>query len=382
VVLRQVGDRLRLSWKAPARNQDGTSENVDLEEARILRRVIDIPAPPVTIEDAPGENAAPGEPPAPSETAPPSQTQSPGEPLAPSETPAASETPPASETAPSAGQAAAPLEPAEGLAAPPAPPPPPPFQSEAVGVAQVDSAILGEPKFHEEPVDPSWIGKRVEYALVYVNRKGRESAPSEVVRIDPAPALAPPEALKAEAGDGFVALSWSPPPEAPASLAFTVHRRLQETPRYPEAPLTPEPLSAASFEDRTAVFGATSCYVVAAVPESSGSISSLPSEEVCLTPEDRFPPPAPSGLVAVPSSGAILLSWREVDAPDRKGYRVYRGASADGPFELLAEVADSSYTDGTAASGGTYYYAVTAIDDAPGVNESPRSEAAEARRSP
>ncbi len=215
-----------------------------------------------------------------------------------------------------------------------------------------------------------------------MNRKGRESALSEVALIDPVPALAPPGTLKAEAGDGFVALSWSPPQEAPASIAFSVHRRLQDAVHYPESPLNPEPLSAASFEDRTAVFGATSCYVVAAVLPPEGSISSLPSEETCLMPEDRFPPPAPTGLVAVPSSGAVLLSWREVDAPDRKGYRVYRGGSAGGPLELLAEVAESSYTDGTAVPGEDYFYAVTAIDDAPGVNESPQSEVAEARRSP
>jgi hypothetical protein len=214
-----------------------------------------------------------------------------------------------------------------------------------------------------------------------VNRKGRESALSEVVRIDPVPALAPPESPKAEPGDGFVALSWSPPPEAPESIAFSVHRRLMDAAAYPEAPLNPEPLYAASFEDRTAVFGAPICYVVAAVLPP-GSISSPPSEEICLTPEDRFPPPAPSGLVAVPSSGAVLLSWREVDAPDRKGYRVYRGATPDGPFELLAEVAGSSYADGAAAPGETYFYSVTAIDDAPEINESPRSEVAEARRSP
>jgi hypothetical protein len=247
----------------------------------------------------------------------------------------------------------------------------------------VESTNLGDAKVHEEPIDPSWIGKRVEYALVYVNGKGRESPLSQVVRIDPAAALPPPLAPKAEAGDGFVALSWSPPPQAPASLAFSVHRRLEDAGDYSGAPLNPEPLSAPGFEDKTAVFGATSCYVVAAILPGSGStVSSLPSEEVCITPEDRFAPETPSGLVAVPSSDAILLSWSEVDAPDRKGYRVYRGASSTGLFELLAEVAETTYSDESASPGEAYFYAVTAIDDAPGTNESPKSEVAEARRSP
>jgi fibronectin type 3 domain-containing protein len=234
---------------------------------------------------------------------------------------------------------------------------------------------------HEEPIDPSWIGKRVEYALVYVNAKGRESPLTEIARVDPVAPLPPPGAPRAAVGDGLVSLSWSPPPDAPASLVFSVHRRLQDAQEYPEAPLNPEPLSAPSFEDKTVLFGATSCYVVAAVLPSPSAASSAPSEEVCVTPEDRFAPPAPTGMVAVSSSDAILLSWRDVDAPGRKGYRVYRGDS-NGPFELLAEVIESSYTDDTATPGVTYFYAVTAIDDAPEPNESAHSEVAEARRGP
>ncbi len=319
VTARQVGDRLRLGWKAPARNEDGTSEGVDLEGARVMRRVTDIP----DVAPVPAQTPAPA--PAPS---------------------------------------------------------PPPFRSEATLVFEVSSPKPGEAKGLDESVDPAWIGRRVEYAVVYVNRKGRESALSELATIDPVAALAPPGTPRAEAGNGFVALSWSPPPEAPASLGFSVHRRLEGAEDYTGAPLNPEPLAAPSFEDKTALFGVTSCYVVAAVLLPSGSISSLPSEEACITPEDRFPPETPSGLVAVPSSNAILLSWLEVDAPDRKGYRVYRRTSIAGPFELVAEVGETSYTDGNAASGEIYFYAVTAIDDAPGTNESPKSEVAEARRSP
>ena len=83
-------------------------------------------------------------------------------------------------------------------------------------------------------------------------------------------------------------MSWSPPPEAPASLAFSVHRRSEESKDYPDAPLNPEPLSAPSFEDKTAVFGATSCYVVAAVLSPPVFDLEPSSEEACITPEDRF----------------------------------------------------------------------------------------------
>ena len=356
--MRQLGDRLRLSWKAPARNQDGSSENVDLESARVLRRVMDVPAPPAArAAESPDE-----------------------EPEAASVTPATPLAETTTVTPPEATPSVTPL-----AATPPAGAPvaaPPPFQSEAVVVAEVVSPKLGENEDHEEPIDPSWIGKRVEYALVYVNGKGRESPLTGIVSIDPVAALPPPGPPKAEAADGFVGLSWNPLPEAPASIAFSVYRRLEGTKDYPEAPLNPEPLSTPGFEDRTAVFGAASCYVVAAVLPRPGFIASVPSEEICITPEDRFAPPAPAGLVAVPSSDSILLSWREVDAPDRRGYRVYRGASPEGPFELVAEVTESSYEDESADSGETYFYEVTAIDDAPGVNESSGSEVAEARRSP
>lgn len=318
---------MRLAWKAPTRNEDGSSESVDLAKARVMRRVIEIPAvPPAPVEEASQESEPPS--------------------------------------------------------AAPAPAPAPPFRSEAVVVEEVASWKLGETRLHEEPIDSAWLGKRLEYAVVYENGKGRESPLSEIVRLDPAAPLSPPTSPKAESGDGFVALSWSPPQDAREDLAFSVRRRLGDAKDYPDLSLNAEPLAVPSFEDRTAVFGARSCYVVEAVLSPPGSISSLPSEEVCITPEDRFPPEAPSGLVAVPSGEAVLLSWREVEAKDRKGYRVYRGASPEGPFEFLGEVTETRFADETMGAGESYFYFVTAIDDAPGTNESARSEVVEARRSP
>ncbi len=87
-------------------------------------------------------------------------------------------------------------------------------------VEEVDSSGLGELKHYEEPVDAAWIGKRVEYAVVYRNRKGRESTLSELARVDPVAPLTPPGAPILEAADGFVALKWSPPLDAPPASRF------------------------------------------------------------------------------------------------------------------------------------------------------------------
>jgi hypothetical protein len=316
---------LVLTFRAPAQNEDGSSDKVDLESARVLRRVREIPPPP----------------PAPIET-----TETPEEPEEPA----------------------------------PAPPPAaPPFASEALVASEIPSAKPGESKSHEELIDPAWIGKRVEYAVVYRNGSGRESARSEIVAIDPTVPLGRPGLPIAEAGDGFVSIRWSAPAEAPPSVGFSVYRRLEDT--YREAPLNTERLSEPSFQDVSAVFGAENCYVVEAVVEAEGggSISSLPSDEVCIVPEDRFAPPAPRGLVAVPSGKGVLLSWSEAEAKDRKAYRVYRGDSVAG-LTLLAEVPGPSYTDETAPAGEKLFYAVTAIDSAPQLNESPLSEIVEVER--
>jgi hypothetical protein len=294
---------------------------VDLESARVMRRVREIPPDPEPATETPEESEEPAEP----------------------------------------------------------APPEPPFASEALLATEIPSIQPGESRSHEEPIDPQWIGKRVEYAVIYRNGSGRESASSEIVAIDPMAPLPRPGLPEAEAGDGFVSLRWSAPSEAPSSIVFSVYRRLEDA--YRDAPLNAEPLSEPSFQDDSAVFEAEYCYVVEAVlpSESGAAISSLPSDEVCLVPRDRFAPPAPQGLVAVPSEKGVLLSWSPVEAKDRKAYRVYRGDSVE-ELALLAEVAEPSYADESPPVEPKLFYAVTAIDSAPQLNESPLSEIVEVPR--
>jgi hypothetical protein len=212
-------------------------------------------------------------------------------------------------------------------------------------------------------------------------------------------------------------------------LGFNIYRR-REAETYQNKPLNPAPIMDSTFEDRTVVFGEPACYVIRgvvlvrvlvekeAVPVESESsdeepvdtepaeaepaeqelepeeaepteqepvetelrlleplVESADSEEICITPVDTFPPSTPGGLVAVVSPEGILLTWREVETPDLKGYLVYRSKAEGGPFELLSPVPISmaGFTDRETEPGVVYYYVVSTVDQADPWNESPRS---------
>ena len=95
------------------------------------------------------------------------------------------------------------------------------------------------------------------------------------------------------------------------------------------------------------------------------------SEPVTKIPADEFPPAAPAGLTAVPTTTSIELAWDRDTEPDLAGYRVYRAAPG-GEFEKIGETAEApSYSDKQVESGKQYRYAVSAFDKAG--NESKRS---------
>ena len=116
--------------------------------------------------------------------------------------------------------------------------------------------------------------------------------------------------------------------------------------------------------------------VVRVPPTGAEAVSAgTRSPEVCLVPEDLYPPPPPTDLRAFWRSEGTDLNWEASAAPDVAGYRVYRSATDDSGYELLAEgPADLlTVTDRDRDPGTAYTYAVTAIDAAGTPNESPRS---------
>ena len=70
---------------------------------------------------------------------------------------------------------------------------------------------------------------------------------------------------------------------------------------------------------------------------------------------------APSVSKENDNGGKPLLSWSKVTGADK--YEVYRATSSNGSYSKIATVAESSWSDSSAAIGKTYYYKVKAVSE-------------------
>lgn len=219
-------------------------------------------------------------------------------------------------------------------------------------------------------------GRRYTYVVVSVDAQGRASPPSNRATVTVLAAPRPPEGLQASAGDRQVRLHWRPPTTledgspVPGPLLYQVFRsRSPEEPRT--RPLNPEPFSSPAFTDLAAQNDTTYVYTVRALLGPQGP-ASRESEAAQATPEDRTPPAAPRGLVAVAAPEGIRLAWEGVRDPDLAGYHVYRSVASGRGYQRLTSAPQSqtTYQDTTAVRGKTYYYVVTAVDRSRRANES------------
>ena len=77
--------------------------------------------------------------------------------------------------------------------------------------------------------------------------------------------------------------------------------------------------------------------------------------------------------MASAGDGQVDLDWSDNSEPDLAGYNVLRSTTSGGPYSQIngSTVATSDYLDSTASNGTTYFYVVTAVDNA--ANESANS---------
>jgi len=199
----------------------------------------------------------------------------------------------------------------------------------------------------------AWIGKQVAIAVKVIGANGRDagwSSPAELTVVVPPEQ---PRDLRAEAVPQGVRLTWHG-----AGNSFAVLRRGPDEPDYKALGRSAKP----EYIDATAAFGKPYRYLVQSMVKAGESeAQSELSGEAAITPVDTFPPAAPVGLTAVPSTASIELVWERNTEPDVVGYRVYR-AIGSAPLELLADAQPlPAYSDRKIASGKTYRYAVSAV---------------------
>lgn len=208
------------------------------------------------------------------------------------------------------------------------------------------------------------------YALRVVDRRGRTSPLVVGEGISPRPDRIGPALTAASVPDG-IELRWTVG-ERPVQL----YRRTAGS-DDPPLRVNAEPVESGRFVDTRVEIGRSYRYVARSLltdasPLQEGS-SGAPVE---VTAVDRFPPSAPTDLVAVQEGGAVRLFWTPSPEPDVAAYLVYR-RDDDGDWRPLGESSQPNWLDRTVAIGARYAYRVTTRDAASTYNESEPSSAVE-----
>lgn len=200
-------------------------------------------------------------------------------------------------------------------------------------------------------------GTKYVFKVIGVNKWGYQGPPSEEVALRWVSPPVAPLGISAQAGDKEVRLYWQPISDA---VAYHIYRRTPPS-GFPEDPVGVSEKE--SFLDQGLVNHVLYCYQVRAVVLSEDTpIEGMGTKEVCALPEDRVPPPAPSGLYALKREGLVEVDWFPVETEPIKGYHVWRGRCG-GPLERITEVpVEGTFFTDHPPTPGCWVYAVTALD--------------------
>jgi len=78
---------------------------------------------------------------------------------------------------------------------------------------------------------------------------------------------------------------------------------------------------------------------------------------------DFVAPNAPTSLVATANAESVKLSWTASTSTDVAGYTIFRAETSGGTYSTIARnITSTSFVDNTTTIGGTFYYAVKALD--------------------
>jgi hypothetical protein len=238
----------------------------------------------------------------------------------------------------------------------------------AAGARQVSGAKYGNGIARYEIPAAEWTGKDTTVGVRVIGSNGKASKWSNFVSL---PVVAPPETprdVRVTDTPQGLHVAWTAHGDS-----FRVFRRAGDAGDFALVATVQQP----EWTDHATDFGKPYAYKVQTVVKLAGGKEAEGdlSEEAVITPQDVFPPAAPSGLAASLAPNSIELTWNPNTEPTLAGYSVYRSTGA-AAFEKIADaVSIPAYSDRTAEHGKTYRYAVTAVSKTG--HESPRPEPVE-----
>jgi hypothetical protein len=208
---------------------------------------------------------------------------------------------------------------------------------------------------------------RLTYAVVTEGQTARSDL-SNLAVIVPLDVPAAPGDLTATAEAKGIVLSWTKPSSAAAGDAapflagYNIYcAAASETTDDLGSPINAAPVTGTTYTD-TPPYGSYSYRVTAVASPGPPRVESDPSPRVIATFKDLVPPPPPTNLTALVETKAVRLVWDKPDAPDLRGYLVYR---TEGNVRLKLSpgpVTAPFFLDISAQPGATYVYSVSSVD--------------------
>ncbi|MGZ4778918.1 MAG: fibronectin type III domain-containing protein [Thermoanaerobaculia bacterium] len=220
------------------------------------------------------------------------------------------------------------------------------------------------PSFHSQDGRPV----RATYAVVTEGQTARSEL-SNLAPIVPLDVPAPPASVTATAKPEGVVLAWTRPAKTvagsdkPFVVGYNVYRTTTTDDDSAELPL---PVNTSLIHDPTYTdvppYGDYKYRVSAVSAGGPPRIESEASPAVTATYKDLLPPPPPTNVTALIETNGVRLIWDPSEAPDLRGYFVYR-IEGDTRTRLTQEpITQPNYRDATVRTGVNYGYQVSSVD--------------------
>ncbi len=254
------------------------------------------------------------------------------------------------------------------------------FAAESTLIASlpISDADFGMKKFtYTDRLEFAGQAVRLQYAIRFVNSSGQQAAFSNFLFIEPTAKIAEaPQSLKAVASESAVILEWiEPTTNVDASkpinlIGYNVYR--SESTRETAGLLNRTPIGKPQFSDKSFEFNKKYFYFVRAVSLGGNGepVESRESNIADISPRDVFAPSAPTAITIAAALNNLSIFFAANPEKDIAGYQVYRSTDKKIPLvnwqNITAErlLKTNTFNDTQVESGKTYYYYLTAEDEA------------------